>query len=687
MRHALQIIGIALTGMLLTSTARADEFLESLAPDQSVHGFRTANLYDNATGQAMGARFMSEKYGFTVDLVQIESVPQAFYWIKTPITASRGEPHACEHLLLGKGRRGQYVAALEDMTLSNSTAYTEQYRTCYHFNTVAGPETFQKVFEAKLQALLHPDFSDEEIRREVCHIGVVVDPEDSTLSLEEKGTVYTEMVSSFERPYYNTYRRVYQLVYGQDHPFTHVSGGDPNVMRSMTPQNMWDFHKATHHLANMGAVISIPRSVSIGDFLRQLSATLDRCQDYPDSSALPGIGKFSFPSHQAAPSGTSLLVNYPSDRAEDPGYLLYSWPADLALDFREQAVLTIFLDAFANGENSDLYKLFVDSRTRSTNIGATAVSGWIEEDFGLPISFDVTGVTSSLINQRLLDSVAAMIIDAIRGVHDLADNTPELVDFNTRVRNRLIEFRKRMENNLNQPPMFGFRSGPAGAWLNVMKDLESSPGFRKSLILMDRIVYIDSLLNLSGNIWRERIDDWRLLTVKPYAVGATPSAEIVKANAAAKEARLAGYVEDFKKKYGVADAQQAIARYKAEFDANTAVIAKASAEITMPEFIPNPPMTLDDQLDYQTIKLANNVPLVASTFDNMTSARIGLALRLDVIPESLLVYVPFLPSMLNQIGVIRDGKAVTFDEMQERLRLEVLNLSAYFSHGYSTGRA
>jgi len=228
MKYILRIaLSAILAVALIGSAVMADEFLEGLQPNQVVNGFRVVNLYDNASGQAMGARFMSEKNGFIIDLLQIESVPQSFMWIKTPVTASRGEPHACEHLLLGKGNRGRYVAALEDMALANSTAYTQQYRTCYHFNTVAGDDTFYQIFEAKLQALLHPDFADEEIRREVCHLGVVVDQEDSTLSLDEKGTVYTEMVSSFEKPYYNTYRKLFQLVYGQDHPLTHVSGAIP----------------------------------------------------------------------------------------------------------------------------------------------------------------------------------------------------------------------------------------------------------------------------------------------------------------------------------------------------------------------------------------------------------------------------------------------------------------------------
>jgi Zn-dependent M16 (insulinase) family peptidase len=672
--------------LTMTLSAAADEFLEGLQPDEVVHGFKVLNLYDNASGQAMGARFISEKNGFIVDLMQIQSVPQAFYWIKTPVTASRGEPHACEHLLLGKGNRGRYVASLEDMALGNSTAYTEQYRTCYHFNTTAGEDTFYEIFEAKLQALLRPDFTDEEIRREVCHLGVVDNPQDGSLSLDEKGTVYTEMVSSYERPYYNTYRKLYQMVYGEDHPLTHSSGGNPDVMRDMVPQDMWDFHGATHHLANMGSIVSIPTSIPVDGFLKQMSATLDRCQEHPDSSPLPGIGNFDFPPPTPAPLGSTMITSYPSDRAEDPGYLLYSWPADLDLNYREEAVLELFLEVFGSGETSDLYDVFINSETRQIDIDADAVDGWIEDDFGLPISFDLTGVNSAMVNQETLDKVRDLILAAVDKVRGYADGSEELEEFNTRARNRMIELRKQVANNLNRPPMFGFRSGPAGAWLSMMDDLEDTPGFRKSLVYEEHFGYVDSLLALDKNIWRERIDTWRLLTVPPYAVGAIPGTDIVQERYAAKQARLAAHIEDFKVKYGVDDTQAALASYKADFDATTAELEAGAAELEMPGFIDNPPMTLDDQLDYQTITLEGGIPLVASTFENMSSSRVGIALRLDVIPEEKMMYVPFLPSVLTSIGVVKDGEIVKFEDMQERLRLEVLNLNTSYSSNFQKGR-
>ena len=259
------LLSVMIGVLVVFAPALADEYLESLQPMQNIHGFTVSNVYENGAGQAMGARFISDKYGFIIDLMQIQSVPQGFYWIKTLPTSSMGEPHACEHLLLGKGNRGRYVSVLEDMSLANSTAGTGLLRTCYHFNTTAGEDTFYDIFEAKLYAFLHPDFTDEEIQREVCHLGVTVNPQDSSLDLDEKGSVYTEMVSSLEKPWDYYGGLMNRIVFGENHPLAQNSGGNPAEMRHMTPADMRKFHRETHHLSNMGAIVSIHADIEVAD--------------------------------------------------------------------------------------------------------------------------------------------------------------------------------------------------------------------------------------------------------------------------------------------------------------------------------------------------------------------------------------------------------------------------------------
>ena len=109
-----------------------------------------------------GGRFVHAS-GMPVDLLFFPSVPQVSLYARTLPTSDQGESHTGEHLLLGKGATGQRLQALFAMRLGESSAETHSDLTCYHFRTAAGRAGFFELLDATLTALLHPDFTDEEI--------------------------------------------------------------------------------------------------------------------------------------------------------------------------------------------------------------------------------------------------------------------------------------------------------------------------------------------------------------------------------------------------------------------------------------------------------------------------------------------------------------------------------------------
>ena len=158
----------------------------TLTEGQTVSGFRAAAVYLDDADRPMGARFIHQRSGFTLDLLQIQSVPQAMIWVTTYPTSNMGEPHTQEHLLVGKGNKGSAIGSFDEMWLMTMSAFTQQERTCYDFCTDAGPEIFYRYFEKYMDALLHPDYTDEEVHREVRNFGVSANPKDGSLHLEEK---------------------------------------------------------------------------------------------------------------------------------------------------------------------------------------------------------------------------------------------------------------------------------------------------------------------------------------------------------------------------------------------------------------------------------------------------------------------------------------------------------------------
>lgn len=673
----------------MAQNANAPVALDKLTEGQNVNGFRAEALYLNDADRPFGARLRHAKTGFTLDYLGIQSVPQVFLWVNSFPTSDRGEPHTQEHLLLGKGNVGRAVSSLEDMSLVGSSAFTMQWRTAYHAHTAAGPEIFYKIFESQVDALLHPDYTDEEIRREVSHWGVKENPADKSLALEEKGTVYQEMVSSYSRPVRRVFRSINLMLYGEDHPLSNSAGGWPAAIREMKPEHIREFHRENYRLGNMGMVASFPADMPLADVTRRLDEILTRLEKGDDES-----GKRSFTSESDLPRpkpaapGEIKLVEYPHQNEQQPGWVMFAWPATLTLDTEEKALLNLFLANVAGDATTNLYKLFVDTKTRRIETGAKGVFGFIDDEMvvGNPIYMGLTDVAPANMTREKIAEMRRLIMDEMKRIASLPDGSEQLQEFNRRLANRVIQNRRALSKFVNSPPGFGFRGTDAG-WMTHLQELNRSKGFRKSVTMKDELAHIEKLLSGRENVWREFISKWELADAEPYAAAAVPSPRLIKEEERESRARAAAELARLKEHYKTTDDVEALRRFKSDYERTTAELERLEKQSASMKFLDNPPLTLDDQLEFEVRKLQAEVPLVASTFDNMTSATTGIALRLDGVPAERLVYLSMLPALLTQVGVVRDGKAVSYEEMSEQLRKEILALNSYFTTNHRTGRA
>lgn len=659
--------------------------LDTLKMGQVISGFRTEAVYLNDADHPMGGRFRHARTGFTFDLLQIQSVPQAFMWVNSFPTSNMGEPHTQEHLLLGKGNKGRAVASLQDMSLVESNAFTMQWRTVYNFNTGAGPDVFFKLFERQMDALLHPDYTDEEIRREVRNFGVTENPADKTLRLEEKGSVYNEMVSSMDQPGSRIFRELGLALYGKSHPLAYNSGGDPAAIRLMQPADIRKFHNANYHLGNMGMVGSFPKEMQLADILHRTDEILNRLETEAERRGKVVKTEADLPEPQAAAPGSVKVVEYPNKNDQQPGFMLFAWPARLKLEPKEELLLSLFLSNVAGDPTTNLYKRFVDTKTREIDTGAKSVFGYVDSDQGHPVVIGLTDVAASNMNEAKIKEIRAKVVDEFTRIGSWKDGSPELAEFNARIASRIIETRRELSKFVNSPPGFGFRNTGAG-WMTHLYQLSKTNDFRKSVTMKPELEFVQKLLSGNTNFWKQYINEWKLTDTLPYGFGAKANSELIRQEEQERAERSARETARLKSLYKVASDQDAIKRYKEEYDAATAELDRLSKQDTG-RFLDNPPLTLDDQLDFKVQQLAGGVPMVASTFDNMTSATTGLALRLDGVPEDQLFYLSMLPALLRQVGVIENGKPVSYEEMSERVRKEILSLDTYFSTNYRTGRA
>jgi Zn-dependent M16 (insulinase) family peptidase len=680
--------GFAAAVLALAATTPAaaqgpETTFDALMQGRSVHGFRTEAVYLDAADRPMGARFVHARTGFTLDLVRIQSVPQAFMWVNSYPTSDMGEPHTQEHLLLGKGNKGRFVADLENMSLAVSSAFVQQPRTAYHFHTSAGPEVFYDLFEKQLDALLYPDYTDEEIRREVRNFGVTENA-DGSLRVEEKGTVYNEMVSSFERPFGLPYRAVLQALYGAEHPLSYSAGGFPAAIREMQPEHIRRFHADHYQLGNMGVVASVPREMTVDAVLRRIGGTLDRLQgDRP--VARDFMTEARLPRPQSAPAGEIRIVDYPHQNPQQPSPVILAWAPERDPGVTEQVLLDLFAAAFAGDPTTNLYRIFVDGNTREIDVGARGVGAWTSSELGRPVFVSLSDVSPAHMTEARVAEVRERILQELRTIAAWEDGSPELEAFNARVRSRVTELRRGLSDFVNSPPGFGNRNTSSG-WVTHLDRLNREADFRKSLTLGPQLAEVERLLASGTNVWREHLARWRMLDAVPYAVASRPSPELIAREEAERRARADAELRRLMAEYGTTDEQEAIRRYRTAYDAETARLDAIAAGAEKPGFVDSPPMTLDDQLDYRVETLAGGVPLVASTFDNMTSATVGLALRLDAVAPAERVLLAALPQLMTQVGVIRDGVPMPFVQMREAMRQEILRLNAFTTANPLTGR-
>ena len=361
------------------------------------------------------------------------------------------------------------------------------------------------------------------------------------------------------------------------------------------------------------------------------------------------------------------------------------WPATRKLALRDKFLIALFMDNIAGEADTNLYKRLIDSKTREADIGAKGVDGYVDDGQGNPVMVTFRDMPVSKMNDADLSALRGKVLDEFAKIAAYPDGSPELAQFQQRLKSRIAETRRSLAKLVNSPPGFGFRGGDT-SWLERLYELNKEPGFRKTVTSKDDLAAIEKSISGSHNIWHEYLTEWQILGTVPYIEAAKPNPALVRQAAEERAARAAAETARLRQQYGAASDRQALERYRADYDAATKAIEEAEKKAASAKFVEHPPMTLDDALEFKTSKLARGVPLVSSEFESMTSATTGIALRLDSVPEDRLVYVSLLPELLMNSGVIEDGKAVSYEDMSQRLRNEILSLDAGFSVNAATDR-
>lgn len=638
-------------------------------------GFEASRVYLGAEGEAAGGRYVHAATGVPLRVLRIPTVPQAFIHVSVAADSDRGEAHTGEHLLLGKGARGRALAAAEEMRLVESTAFTAAGEVCYALNCAAGQATFLAALGQTLEALLFPDYSDDEIRREVCWLGVVTDPATGTLRLDEKGTVYTEMVAACEKRWV-VFHEVDRALHGPGHPLAWRTGGTPEAIRTLGPEQVRRFHAAHYHLSpNLGVVLNVPPAWELDPLLDRLDRLLSELAARPGHSPRPAV--VYPPPRPERPAGV-IRAPYPCADGNDPVPLVAAWPIVPAADVAAHYARRLLLEAFADGETSHLHRVLIDRSTRRLPLDAARVWG------GLDVAHDGEGGQlglSGLPPRSSDDASVARLLEVVHAELDLVVRG-EVDGFARRVETRLLELERGLKRRLSLPPGFGARGGTSSWWLDHLRLVERAPGATCRLV-PDELGRLRAAVTGGAPPWADVVRD--LALSGPPIVGVSvPSPAEATRRADERAARLRAAEEAARARHGGAPLAVALAAEKAEEERTTAALDALAGQAPRPRLVDDTPRTLDDDL-VTDARAIGGVPALRALAE-VSPVEVALAFRLDLVAEDELVLLPLLPSLISSVG-LREGEArLLYDDLRDRLDREVGDVAGAFDLQPDTGR-
>src|SRR5665647_3822767 len=172
--------------------------------------------------------------------------------------------------------------------------------------------------------------------------------------------------------------------------------------------------------------------------------------------------------------------------------------------------MQLFLNAFAGDESTPLYKLLIDSKTRTIDVAANGIGFYLSDDQRQPIFLSIGGVRADRLDAGTLAEVRTLVMAELDRIAKLPDGAPELVAMRDRLQSRVIDLRRQVAKFLDSPPGFGVR-GTGSSWDDHLHALSRVPGFKKSLTLRPELAMIEKVLAEGGNPWRTRLPAWGLL--------------------------------------------------------------------------------------------------------------------------------------------------------------------------------
>lgn len=297
-----------------------------------------------------------KKTGARIVCIENDDVNKVFYiGFRTPPEDSTGVPHIIEHSVLCGSKK--YPAKDPFVELAKGSLNTFLNAMTYPDKTVypvasCNDQDFRNLCDVYLDAVFYPNiYTREQIfKQEGWHYEI----EDPKGPITLNGVVYSEMKGAFSSPDDMLGRAVFDSLF-PDTCYGVESGGDPDVIPTLTYEDFLDFHRRYYHPSN--SYIYLYGDV---DFVERL--------DYIDRQYLSSFDKLQIDSairmQEPFTQPSDIVKEYPitnDEPEEQNSYLSYNAVISTSLDPKLYVAFQVIEYALLSSPGAVLKQALLDS--------------------------------------------------------------------------------------------------------------------------------------------------------------------------------------------------------------------------------------------------------------------------------------------------------------------------------------
>lgn len=274
---------------------------------------------------------------------------------RTPPADSTGLPHILEHSVLAGSEKYPLKDAFKELARASMqtfiNAFTYPDKTLYPVASQIKAD-FYNLARVYTDLVLHPRMLKETFMQEGHHLELET-PGDLDSGLIISGIVYNEMKGAYSSPDSLTFKTIQENMY-PDTVYALDSGGDPEVIPSLTYEQFADFHRRYYSPSN--ARFFIYGDIPTGEHLDFLEEMLEGFDSVDVDSAITSQPRATEPRRVAA--------TYPVDEAEATDrktIVTVAWLLAENLDVETSLMLKILASLLVGGPASPLRMALIDS--------------------------------------------------------------------------------------------------------------------------------------------------------------------------------------------------------------------------------------------------------------------------------------------------------------------------------------